>query len=74
VVLPECYRESFSEEYERILELGLGENPLIGGVRSVQKIGVCWIGLLCIGWRFGGLLWIFWCRLITIKLSAIFEM
>jgi transposase-like protein len=37
VVLPECYRESFSEEYERILELGLGENPLVLGVRKRSK-------------------------------------
>jgi transposase len=36
-VLSECCWESFSEEYERILELGLGENPLVVGVRKRSK-------------------------------------
>jgi hypothetical protein len=55
-VLPECYRESFSEEYERILGLGLGRILWFWVCGGVRRLGVCWIGLLCIGWRLGGLL------------------
>ncbi|MDR2700330.1 MAG: hypothetical protein LBC12_05950 [Nitrososphaerota archaeon] len=37
---------------------GWGWGEFFGcGVWGVRRLGVCWIGLLCIGWRFGGLCW-----------------
>jgi len=69
--LPDYHVRALGEEYERIIALGGGENLLVLGVRSVQKQGVCWIGLLCIGWKFGGLLLIFWCCLIIDWLRGI---
>jgi len=36
-VLPDCYCESFGVEYERIVALGLCENPLMVGVRKRSK-------------------------------------
>ena len=37
VMLPDCYRERFVEEYAQILLLGEQENPLVKGVRKRSK-------------------------------------